>query len=141
MEDQERPIVNPCDGCRAHENKTYDFDCPPCPHWDGKPHYFTVITLCGSTKFKSEFEQAMKDLTIQGNIVLSVGCFGHAENDPRIWENKEMLDEIHKRKIDLSDFIFVINPGGYIGESTRSEINYAQAHGKGVEYMDHSNVR
>lgn len=49
---------------------------------------------------------------------------------------KTMLDELHKRKIDLSDEILVLNVGGYIGESTRSEINYAEAHGKPVKYLE-----
>ena len=105
---------------------------------------YKVITLCGSTRFKDEFMKAQKDLTLQGNIVISVGLFGHA-GDNEVWENmdegtltktKEMLDDIHKRKIDMSDGIFVINVGGYIGESTKSEIEYAKAHGKTVEYLE-----
>lgn len=105
---------------------------------------YKVITLCGSTRFKDEFMKAQKDLTLQGNIVISVGLFGHA-GDNEVWENmdegtltktKEMLDDIHKRKIDMSDGIFVINVGGYIGESTKSEIEYAKNHGKTVEYLE-----
>lgn len=49
-------------------------------------------------------------------------------------KTKEMLDDMHKRKIDMSDEIYVINVGGYIGDSTRSEIQYAEAHGKTVCY-------
>ena len=105
---------------------------------------YKVITLCGSTRFKDEFIKAQKDLTLQGNIVISVGLFGHSGDD-EVWENmdegtltktKEMLDDIHKRKIDMSDGIFVINVGGYIGESTKSEIEYAKAYGKTVEYLE-----
>ncbi len=104
---------------------------------------YKVITLCGSTRFKNEFMEAQKELTLQGNIVISVGMFGHA-GDSEVWENmdegtltrtKEMLDDMHKRKIDMSDEIFVINVGGYIGESTKSEIEYAKAHGKVVRYL------
>lgn len=104
---------------------------------------YKVITLCGSTRFKDEFLQAQKDLTLQGNIVISVGLFGHA-GDSEVWENmddgtltktKEMLDDMHKRKIDMADEIFVINVGGYIGNSTRSEIEYAKEHGKIVRYF------
>lgn len=105
---------------------------------------YKVITLCGSTRFKNEFMEAQKELTLQGNIVISVGMFGHA-GDSEVWENmdegtltrtKEMLDDMHKRKIDMSDEIFVINVGGYIGESTKSEIEYAKVHGKVVRYLE-----
>ena len=97
---------------------------------------FKVITLCGSTKFKEQFLSEQKRLTLEGNIVFSVGLFGHS-GDNEVWtENtKEMLDRMHKRKIDLSDEIFVINVGGYIGESTKSEINYAISTSKPVVYL------
>lgn len=104
---------------------------------------YKIITLCGSTRFKDEFMQVQKDLTLKGNIVISVGLFGHA-GDKEVWESmdegtrtktKEMLDDIHKRKIDLADEIFVINVGGYIGESTKSEIDYAKKTGKKVNYL------
>ena len=98
---------------------------------------FKVITLCGSTKFKDEYLKAQKDLTLQGNIVISVGLFGHS-GDNEVWTEgtKEMLDDMHKRKIDMADEIFVINVGGYIGESTRSEIDYAIKNGKKVNYLE-----
>jgi hypothetical protein len=105
---------------------------------------YKVITLCGSTRFKKEFMEVQKRLTLQGNIVITVGLFGHS-GDQEVWENmdegtltktKEMLDDMHKRKIDMADGIYVINVGGYIGDSTRSEIEYAQSHGKTVEYLE-----
>ena len=98
---------------------------------------YKVITLCGSTRFKDAFMEAQKQLTLQGNIVISVGLFGHA-GDFEVWEEgtKEMLDDMHKRKIDMADEIFVINVGGYIGTSTRSEIEYAVAAGKKVSYLE-----
>ena len=74
-------------------------------------------------------------LTLLGNIVISVGCFGHS-GDTFTEEQKVMLDDIHKRKIDMSDAIYVINKDGYIGASTRSEIKYAIAHGKQVILME-----
>ena len=104
---------------------------------------YRIVTLCGSTRFKEEFLKAQKDLTLAGYIVLSVGLFGHS-GDAEVWEGmsedtltktKEMLDDMHKRKIDLSDEIFVINPGGYIGTSTASEIDYALRTGKTVRYL------
>ena len=105
---------------------------------------YPVVTLCGSTRFKDQFMEAQKKLTLEGYIVISVGLFGHS-GDQEVWENmdegtltrtKEMLDDMHKRKIDMADGIFVINVGGYIGDSTRSEIEYAKAHGKEVRYLE-----
>ena len=98
---------------------------------------YKVITLCGSTRFKDAFQETQKRLTLEGNIVISVGLFGHS-GDEEVWkpETKEMLDDMHKRKIDMADEIFVINVGGYIGESTRSEIGYALAAGKQVRYLE-----
>ena len=105
---------------------------------------YPVITLCGSTRFKDEFMEAQKRLTLEGNIVISVGLFGHS-GDEEVWENmdegtltktKEMLDDMHKRKIDMADEIFVINKCGYIGDSTRSEIEYAAKHNKVINYLE-----
>ncbi|QTG74878.1 hypothetical protein [Trueperella pecoris] len=98
---------------------------------------YPVVTLCGSTRFKEEFIAAQKRLTLDGNIVISVGLFGHS-GDAEVWTEttKEMLDDMHKRKIDMADGIFVINVGGYIGSSTRSEIEYAKAHGKSITYLE-----
>ena len=105
---------------------------------------YQVVTLCGSTRFKNEFMEVQKRLTLEGNIVISVGLFGHS-GDSEVWENmdegtltktKEMLDDMHKRKIDMADEIFVINVGGYIGDSTRSEIDYAVKQGKKVRFLE-----
>ena len=98
---------------------------------------YKVITLCGSTRFKEQFLEAQKRLTLEGNIVISVGLFGHS-GDEEVWKpgTKEMLDDMHKRKIDMADEIYVINVGGYIGESTRREIEYAKKNGRGVKYLE-----
>ena len=98
---------------------------------------YKVITLCGSTRFKDQFFEVQKRLTLEGNIVISVGLFGHSGDD-EVWTEgtKEMLDDMHKRKIDLADAVYVINAGGYIGSSTRSEIEYAKACGKEVLYLE-----
>ena len=105
---------------------------------------YKVITLCGSTRFKNEFMEVQKSLTLSGNIVISVGLFGHS-GDNEVWEGmsedtltntKIMLDDMHKRKIDMADEIFVINVGGYIGTSTKSELEYAKATGKEVRYLE-----
>ncbi len=105
---------------------------------------YPVITLCGSTRFRKEFEEMQKELTLKGNIVVSVGLFGH-NGDAEVWENakegtltqtKIMLDDMHKKKIDMSDSIYVINPQGYIGTSTWSEICYAKMLGKKIDFME-----
>lgn len=104
---------------------------------------YPVITLCGSTRFKDAFMKAQKRLTLEGNIVIIVGLFGHS-GDEEVWDGldegtlsktKEMLDDMHKRKIDMADSIYVVNVGGYIGESTKSEIDYAKKHGKSINYL------
>ncbi len=103
---------------------------------------YKVVTLCGSTRFKDEFYQVQKELTLKECIVISVGLFGHS-GDEEVWENmdegtitktKIMLDDMHKRKIDMADEIFVIDVNGYIGESTKSEIEYAKKHNKPITY-------
>ena len=98
---------------------------------------YKVITLCGSTRFKNEFMETQKRLTLEGNIIISVGLFGHSGDD-EVWAEgtKEMLDDMHLRKIDLADEIFVINVGGYIGSSTKTEIEYAEKTGKPVRYLE-----
>ena len=97
---------------------------------------YKVITLCGSTRFRADFERVQKELTLQGNIVISVGLFGHS-GDNEVWNDgvKEMLDEMHLAKIDMADEIFVINPGGYVGQSTAREIAYARSQGKTVKSL------
>lgn len=98
---------------------------------------FKVITLCGSTRFKDEFLEAQKRLTLEGNIVISVGLFGHSGDD-EVWTEgvKDMLDRQHLAKIDLADEIYVINVGGYIGDSTRREIAYGEYKGKSITYLE-----
>ncbi|MBR2527331.1 MAG: hypothetical protein IKE58_02520, partial [Blautia sp.] len=92
---------------------------------------------------KDAFMEAQKRLTLDGNIVISVGLFGHS-GDSEVWENmdegtltatKAMLDDMNKAKIDMSNEIFVINVDGYIGDSTRSEIEYAKMTGKAVRFL------
>lgn len=94
-----------------------------------------VITLCGSSRFKKEFEDVNRWLTIQGNVVFSLGVFGHSEGITFDDNTKQILDDIHRHKIDMSDEIFVINPGHYIGESTKEEIRYAEENQKRVRYF------
>lgn len=100
-----------------------------------------IITLCGSTRFKDEINKANARLTMEGHLVISLGVFGHVDMPGVDWttggnEVKRMLDDLHRRKIDLADEIYVINAGGYIGESTRGEIEYAISQGIAVNYLE-----
>lgn len=109
---------------------------------------YKVITLCGSTRFKDAFLEAQKRLTLAGYIVLSVGFFEQSGDNAVLEGMSEdtlaktisMFQDMHKRKIDMADEIFVINVGGYIGSSTRSEIEYARSTGKAVRYLENQKI-
>jgi len=101
----------------------------------------TITVLCGSTRFKDAWYEQGKRLTYEGKIVLSVGDLdtssaGRETNVPIDPGLKTRLDELHKRKIDLADEVLVLNVGGYIGESTRSEIEYAEKLGRPIRYLE-----
>ena len=91
-----------------------------------------VVTLCGSRDFKPLFSQQNERLTLEGNVVFSLGVWSRNVSNGQ----KKLLDEIHKRKIDLSDAIFVINKRGKIGKSTKSEIRYARTKRKKIMYLE-----
>ena len=101
-----------------------------------------IVCLCGSTRFYEQFQRANYDETMAGRIVLSVGFFmhrpdsAHGETLGCTPEQKRALDELHKRKIDLADEVLVLNVGGYIGESTRSEIEYAERLKMPIRYLE-----
>jgi len=98
-----------------------------------------IVCLCGSGRFKEAFEDAEYFETLAGHIVLTIGCNTHdVARSPDLAHYKPMLDELHLRKIDLSDEVFVQNVGGYIGESTRNEIAYAIEIGKPIRYLEFS---
>ena len=99
---------------------------------------YNVITLCGSVKFKEEFERIKEELTLAGNIVLTPNFFRSIKKEEINNETKKMLDKMHKQKIDMSDEIYVINAGGYIGESTKSEIEYAKTKNKKISYLENN---
>ncbi len=96
----------------------------------------TIVCLCGSTKFKDAFERANRIETLAGKIVLSVGCFNHAEGEWLTVEQKKALDKLHLRKIELADEVLILNVGGYIGASTWKEIIFAESLGKLVRYLE-----
>ena len=96
---------------------------------------YKIITLCGSTKFKSQFENLNLNLTLQGKIILQPGCFVHSDNIYITDEQKIKLDILHKEKILMSDCILVINENNYIGSSTKSEIEFAESNNIPIFYL------
>jgi hypothetical protein len=117
--------------CPEHHDLVRDFGGP-------RP---TITVLCGSTRFKDAWYEQGKRLTYEGKIVLSVGDLDTSSAARNInvlidEDLKTALDDLHKRKIDLADQVYVLNVGGYVGESTRSEIEYAERLGKPVAYLE-----
>ena len=115
----------------------YPRDCKSRTPVECKPK---IVTLCGSTRFMEDFLNVARDYTLKGWIVLMPGVFAHSDGTTLTDEQKSQLDELHKRKIDMSDEIFVINKDGYIGSSTESEIRYARAHLKEIVYLEHDKM-
>lgn len=120
--------------CTKYHDLVVDFGVKPRPR---------IVCLCGSTRFFEEFQEASLRETLAGKIVLSIGC--NLRSDRQEWSNSDVaereaikvkLDELHKRKIDLCDEVLVLNVDGYIGDSTRSEIAYANAHSKTVRWLN-----
>ena len=99
-------------------------------------HEYNIITLCGSIKFKDEFMRVQEKLTLDGNIVLTPNFFYSIKKEDIDEKTKKMLDEMHKQKIDMSDEIYVVNVDGYIGESTKLEIEYVKRKGKKISYLE-----
>jgi len=102
-----------------------------------------IVCLCGSTRFGDAFREANLRETLDGRIVLSIGCnmrndaeiFGHLADD-KLVAIKAKLDELHLRKIDLADEILILNVEGYIGESTQRELEYAKSQGKAIRFLE-----
>src|SRR6185437_12677739 len=99
-----------------------------------------VITLCGSTKFEAEFSEVNQRLTMEGCVVISLGMFSLPDLPDYDWavdrsDLKERLGGVHFQKIRMADEVYIVDPGGYLGESTRREIAYAQSLGKPVRYL------
>jgi len=120
-------------------------DADYCPSWEpapcpppvaGRGERPEIVCLCGSTRFMDAYAEHYGRLTDEGKIVLSVGRVVPQSEQALGSPRKAMLDELHLRKIDLADRIFVLNVGGYIGSSTKREIEYARAHGKPVTWLE-----
>lgn len=109
-------------------------------HWTEEialPDRPEIVCICGSVRFADEMRAANRDLTFAGVIVVAPG----ETNEPISAQQKALLDALHLRKIDLADRVLVVNPGGYIGESTRREIAYAKAGGKPISFTDPASAR
>ena len=99
-----------------------------------------VVTLCGSTKFEAEFAEVNQRLTLEGCVVISLGMFHLPDLPDYDWtvdssDLKGRLGSVHFQKIRMADEVFIVDPGGYLGESTRREIAYAESLGKPVRYL------
>ena len=93
-----------------------------------------IVCLCGSTKFKKEFEEAILEESLKGKIVLSVCCFTHHDNLKWTEEQISIFHDLHMRKIELADEVLVVNVGGYVGKTTGEEIKYAESLEKKISY-------
>ena len=104
-----------------------------------------VVTLCGSTRFEAEFAEVNQRLTLEGCVVISLGMFSLPDRPDYDWtadssDLKGRLGEVHFQKIRMADEVYVVDPGGYVGESTRREIAYAQSLDKPVRYLSRERV-
>ena len=102
-----------------------------------------IVCLCGSTRFMDAFHETGWQLTLAGYIVLSVGVCKHAEHhggEALGQDVADKLDELHKRKIDLADWVLVLNVDGYVGDSTQAEIEYAAVKGKQISYLAEEDI-
>jgi hypothetical protein len=95
-----------------------------------------IITICGSLKFKSEMIAVAEKLELQENAVITPIYPTNSNKDAYTDEQVDILDKMHKEKIKISDAIYVVNAGGYIGTSTKSEIEYAKSLGKEILYLE-----
>ena len=96
----------------------------------------TIVCLCGSTRFKDDFEKVAREQTLKGRIVLTLAFFSQADGTPLSQEQIKLLAQLHRHKMKLADEIFIINRDGYIGDSTRDEIEFAKRKGKFIEYLE-----
>ena len=99
-----------------------------------------IVTLCGSTRFEAEFAEVNQRLTMQGCVVISLGMFSLPDLPGYDWtvdssDLKRRLGAVHFQKIRMADEVYIVDPGGYVGESTRREIAYAESLGKPVRYL------
>jgi len=141
-------MIQHCRDCNStlvvNPDGTSHKDCPglPAPEMQAVVRPI-VVCLCGSTRFKDEFVSAGLRETLDGKIVLTIGCnmrtdqevFGHLSPE-ELTRIKIELDALHFRKIELADEVLILNVGGYIGDSTRNELRHALSLGKVVRWLE-----
>ncbi len=97
----------------------------------------STMCLVGSTRFSQAYQEANQRETLAGRIVLTIGCDTKSDAMLRLTtEDKIRLDLLHLHKIDRADEVLVLNVGGYVGESTRREIEYARMLGKTLRWLE-----
>ena len=97
----------------------------------------TIVCLCGSTRFSDAFRQANLRETLAGKIVLTIGCDFKSDDALGLTQaDKDRMDELHLRKIDLADEVLILNVDGYIGASTFLELQYARRTGKRIRFLE-----
>ena len=112
--------LEPDEECEIHGYNNKTKKCDICGRFfRNRP---IIVCLCGSTRFRDAFIEANRKETLEGKIVLSVGLYGHFENLDMSGETKKMLDELHRRKIELADEVYFLNVNGYIGDSTKKDL-------------------
>lgn len=94
-----------------------------------------IVTICGSMRFWNQIQLLSEQLQLQQEFAV-IGITPHVLDRDLTEQEKALFGELHRAKIDVSDAIFVANVGGYIGESTKGEIEYARAHGKEILYLE-----
>ena len=95
-----------------------------------------IVCLCGSARFADALAAVRRELTLAGSIVLAPELVDDASGEPLSGEQRAALGVLHLRRIDLADRVLVVDPGGYVGESTAREIAYARAAGKPVAFTE-----
>lgn len=101
-----------------------------------KLNKFPVVTLCGSTKFKKDFELVRQAMTLEGAVILAPELYKHWDNIELTEEEIDRINLVHYQKIEMADIVFIINKGGYIGEQTRKEIEWATELNKKIVYLE-----
>lgn len=94
-----------------------------------------IVTLCGSMKFQHRMNKVAKKMTLEGNVVLTP-CIMGFDPEKLTAAQHETLDQIHRQKIDMCDYVLIINVGGYYGNNTKEEIEYARSIGKEVRFLE-----
>jgi hypothetical protein len=98
------------------------------------PEKYTVITLCGSMRFRPEFERLEAELTLAGHVVLTPTALP-ATTELNV-EERERLGRVHLQKVAMADEILIVNVGDHVGESTRREIGHARSRGIAVSFLE-----